>query len=303
MQRNCDQAQQRARRYAHPSPLATRAHVTPVDRALWYIESHFDAPLVLDEVAKCAGVSRFHLLRAFSAANGWSIMRYVRARRLTEAARRLAAGAKDILTVAIEAEYGSHEAFTRAFRDQFGATPGSVRAQGHLHNLTLVEPIPMDNKPPSNLPLPRIEHGPLLLIAGLSQRYAGGGSTAGIPAQWQRFARHLESLPNRSSATTYGVCYNTDDEGNMDYLCGVEVRSFTDLPTELTALRIAAQRYAVFWHGTHISAIRGTWNAIWNGWLPQSGYQAADAPILERYDERFDPISGNGGVELWVPLQ
>src|SRR3569833_1749617 len=97
--------------------------VNPVNKALWYIESHFSGDLSLEEIAAMGGVSRFHMTRAFSAATGHSIMRYVRGRRLTAAARALSGGAPDILTLAIEAGYGSHEAFTRAIRDRFGTTP------------------------------------------------------------------------------------------------------------------------------------------------------------------------------------
>ena len=56
----------------------------------------------------------------------------------------LANGGPDILTVALDFGYGSHEAFTRAFRDQFGLTPELVRAQRHLDNVDLVEAIKMD---------------------------------------------------------------------------------------------------------------------------------------------------------------
>src|ERR1700750_1360344 len=112
-------------------------------KALWYIESHLAGPLTLDEIAAIAGISRFHMVRAFAAATGFSVMRYVRVRRLTEAARALANGAPDTLNVAREAEYGSHEAFTRAFRDQFGVTPEAVRAAHRLDHLELQEPILM----------------------------------------------------------------------------------------------------------------------------------------------------------------
>lgn len=105
--------------------------MTPVGKALWYIESHFAEEVALDDVAACGGVSRFHLSRAFGVATGHSIMRYVRGGRLTEAARRLADGAPDILSVALDAGYGSHEAFTRAFRDPFGVTPETAREQRH----------------------------------------------------------------------------------------------------------------------------------------------------------------------------
>ena len=129
--------------------------MNPVGKALWYIESHFSGELSLEEIAAHGGVSRFHMTRAFGAVTGHSIMRYVRARRLTEAARALSDGAPDILTLAIEAGYGSHEAFTRAFRDQFGTTPEEVRAQRRLDNLNLVEPIKMDETPNSKLEPPR----------------------------------------------------------------------------------------------------------------------------------------------------
>src|SRR5437879_9210831 len=119
--------------------------MNPAQKALWYIEGHLDDALTLDKIAGIGGVSRFHMVRAFAAATGLSVMRYVRARRLSEAARALANGAPDILTLALDADYGSHEAFTRAFRDHFGLTPEAVRAATRLDSLKLQEPITMDS--------------------------------------------------------------------------------------------------------------------------------------------------------------
>lgn len=276
--------------------------MNPVGKALWFIESHFARELTLDDIANCGCVSRFHLARAFEAATGLSIMRYVRARRLTEAARRLADGAPDILAVAIDSGYGSHEAFTRAFREQFGLTPEALRTRGHLDQLNLVEPIKMDETLLAHLQPPRFEDGQAFLIAGLSERYASE-TCAAIPSQWQRFNDHVSKVPGQVGNVTYGVCYNADDAGNVDYLCGVEVGDFSGLPAELSRLRIAAQRYAVFSHREHISTVRRTWNTIWNQWLPASGHSPADAPNFERYDEKFDPVSGMGGLEIWLPLK
>src|ERR1700674_396565 len=77
--------------------------MNPAQKALWFIESHLAEELTLDEVAAIGGVSRFHMVRAFAAATGLSVMRYVRARRLSEAARALAGGAPDILSLALDA--------------------------------------------------------------------------------------------------------------------------------------------------------------------------------------------------------
>jgi AraC family transcriptional regulator len=276
--------------------------MNPVGKALWFIESHFADELTLDDIAHCGCVSRFHLARAFEAATGMPVMRYVRGRRLSEAARRLANGAPDILTVAIDAGYGSHEAFTRAFREQFGLTPEALRARGHLDNLVIVEPIKMDETLLTHLEPSRFEDGRPFLVAGLSARYTCE-SAAAIPSQWQRFNEYFGKVPGQVGNVAYGVCYNADDAGNIDYLCGVEVSDFSSLPGEFSRLRIAANRYAVFSHREHVSTVRRTWNTIWNKWLPASGHIPADAPNFERYDEKFDPVSGMGGFEIWLPLK
>src|ERR1700758_1759614 len=145
--------------------------MNPAQKALWYIEGHLGQPLTLDKIASVAGVSRYHMVRSFAAATGFSVMRYVRARRLTEAARALADGAPDILTLALDADYGSHEAFTRAFRDHFGMTPEAVRAATCLDHLKLQEPIRMDSSQFDTLQPPRFETGKPLLVAGLGDRF------------------------------------------------------------------------------------------------------------------------------------
>lgn len=276
--------------------------MNPVGKALWYIETHFAEEVTLDDVAACGGVSRFHLSRAFGVATGRSIMRYVRGRRLTEAARRLADGAPDILSVALDAGYGSHEAFTRAFRDQFGVTPETVREQRRLDNIELVEPHRMDDIATVKLDSPRFENGRPLLIAGLGARY-NCENLAGIPGQWQRFAPHIGNLPRQVGTAAYGVCCNVDDTGAIDYVCGVEVSDFDVLPGDFTRLRLPAQRYAVFLHRDHVSTIRSSFSAIFSDWLPHSGHEPADAPDFERYDERFNAVTGRGGVEIWVPIK
>ena len=277
--------------------------MNPVQKAIWYVEGHLGDDLALDDIAAVAGLSRFHLVRAFGAVTGRSVMRYVRARRLSEAARGLARGAPDILALALDAGYGSHEAFTRAFRDQFGDTPEQVRGQGCARHLALVEPIRMDAQLLERLPPPRIERRPALLLAGTSEHY-DDATSAGIPGQWQRFAPWIGSIPGQTGPdVAYGVICNADDCGVFDYLCGVQVSDFSALPPALTRLRLAPQRYAIFANPGHVTQIRPTCHAAWAEWLPASGETPADAPFLEFYPQTFDPMTGDGGFEVWLPLQ
>lgn len=268
-------------------------------RALWFIELHLNEDLSLDQVAEAAGVSRFHLSRAFGAALGTPLAAYVRGRRLSRAATALAAGAPDILAVALDAGYGSHEAFTRAFSQQFGLTPEQVRARGDVEGLPIVAPVRMDQ--PSVRPLegPRIVHGPRLRLAGITGRHA---NITGLPTQWSRLIPYVNQIPGQVGHVVYGVTYNTDDAGTFDYLCGVEVSEFPVRPAELARLTIPPQTYAVFTHRDHISSVATSVGAIIEHALSDAGYTMVEGSFLERYDEAFDHRTGLGGFELWFPI-
>ena len=275
--------------------------MVPVERALWFIENRLAEELSLEAIALSTGVSNHHLARAFNTATGQSLMRYARGRRLSEAARALAAGAPDILEVALEAGYGSHEAFTRAFRGEFGLTPEECRAAGRLDPLKLVEPIRMDKTLLIDLDEPRYEEREAFLVAGVGARYTFA-TNEGIPGQWRRFAPHIGALASQDGPETYGVCCNADNSGSFEYVAGVRVRDFSDLPEDFATVRISPQRYAVFRHPAHVSALRRTHYTIWNKWLPESKAEFTDGPSFERYGEGFDPVTGLGPIEVWMPV-
>jgi AraC family transcriptional regulator len=271
-------------------------------RAVWYIESHLGGELCLEAIAGGVGVSRFHLSRAFAVSTGTSLAGYARARRLSEAAKALAQGAPDILALALEAGYSSHEAFTRAFRQHFGLTPDQLRVQARLTDITLQEAILMDGATNTPLASPRLEKSEALLIFGLGRNYMCH-SNAGIPSQWNAFLPHFGHIPGQIGNVAYGVICNPDDAGNYDYICGVAVSEFPSHPAEFMRLRVPPQTYAVFEHSGHVSAIGSTCKAIWEHGLADAGYQPADAPFLERYSEQFDGRTGLGGMEIWVPVR
>jgi AraC family transcriptional regulator len=110
-------------------------------------------------------------------------------------------------------------------------------------------------------------------------------------------------IPRRAGEDTFGVACNGDEEGNFDYIAGVEVTDFSDLPADLCRMRIGPQKYVVFSHHGHISTIRSTVKTIWTKWLPESGNEVADAPSFERFGKEFDAQTGMGGFEIWMPIK
>lgn len=276
--------------------------MTLTNTALWVIERNLARPLTLTGIAQACGVSRYHLAHAFGAATGLSVMQYVRARRLTMAAQTLADGAPDILDLALDVGYGSHEAFSRAFRSQFGATPEMVRRQASTEDLPMTKAMNIPEVRGAQLEPPRYVSGEPMLVVGLSERHSFD-TAKDIAAQWQRFMAVYGQIPDKTGSIPIGVITNLDEDGNFEYVCGAEVAKFSTIPGELIKLRVPAQNYAVFAHRDHVSTIGATYSAILNHWLAEHSRHVADGAAVERHLETFDPRTGFGGIEIWMPLQ
>jgi AraC family transcriptional regulator len=149
---------------------------------------------------------------------------------------------------------------------------------------------------------PRIVPGAPMLVVGLSERHSFE-TTQNIAAQWQRFMAFYGEIQHKADPIPLGVTTRMDEDGNFEYVCGVEVSKFSANPLGLVELRIPAQTYAVFQHRQHVSTIPSTYSAILNNWLPEHNRLAADGPTLERHLATFDPRTGLGGVEIWIPLK
>ena len=94
-----------------------------------FIESNLDGQLSLDEIAKEAGYSKFHLNRMFFQCVGCTIYKYIQMRRLTVAAEQLVLTNKPIVEIANEANYSSQQSFTFAFHQLYGYPPQAYRAR------------------------------------------------------------------------------------------------------------------------------------------------------------------------------
>ena len=115
-----------------------------INRVLDYIEDNLTQAITPDRIATVAGYSRYHFGRLFRTMTGERLAKYVRRRRLCEAARELLLSRRRILDIALDYQFGSQEAFTRAFKKEFGTSPGLYRRQGRFTKLfprlTLREP-------------------------------------------------------------------------------------------------------------------------------------------------------------------
>jgi AraC family transcriptional regulator len=210
-------------------------------------------------------------------------------------------GAADILALALASGYGSHQAFTRAFRAQFGVTPERVRRLGSTDTLTLVSALDMVEEGRPDIESARLEAAGPFTFVGLSARHTFS-ATHHIPAQWRQFMEVYGDIPDKSDPIPVGVTSPIDLDEGFDYLCGAQISPRGRTPAGLTGLDIPVRDYAVFPHRDHVATIRSTYVAIWNDWLPERGWQTLTAPILERHNPTFDVRTGYGGLEIWIPI-
>jgi AraC-like DNA-binding protein len=102
------------------------ARVTRVVRA---IDRDPGATHRLGDLAREARLSTYHFLRTFESLTGLTPHRYVVRARLREAAIRLAAEPEKILDIALDCGFGDVSNFNRAFRAEFGVSPGAFRGR------------------------------------------------------------------------------------------------------------------------------------------------------------------------------
>ena len=104
--------------------------IKAVQRMQDHIEAHLTEKITLATLAREARYSQWHAARMFKEITGKAPFEYIRARRLSAAAEELRKSPRQVVDVAFEFVFDSHEGFTRAFARQFGITPSHFRRSG-----------------------------------------------------------------------------------------------------------------------------------------------------------------------------
>ncbi len=91
------------------------------------IKAHDDAALTLRALSKKLGYSEFHTTRKFKEMSGMLLGDYIRLRKLAFALIEVRDTENRFLDIALKYGFGSHEAFTRAFKIVYGISPKAYR--------------------------------------------------------------------------------------------------------------------------------------------------------------------------------
>ncbi|REL25857.1 AraC family transcriptional regulator [Thalassotalea euphylliae] len=271
-----------------------------------YIEQHLDEKISVHQIAAAAHYSTYHYSRVFKALVGDTPKEYLRKRRLTMAARRLLTEEVGILELALDCQFDSQEAFTRAFKAQFNITPAQYRKINEPFRLLYKQPFSESELDylQNNLTMaPEIIDQPAMKIVGIASQYDDGALS--LPKLWSAFAPYRNSIPNRVGTDFFGIyeAYEeTEDNTTFVYICAAQVANFGEVPEGMITRELSAQRYARFTHIGPLAKLEDTLRYIWGSWLPKSDYEYAEKPDFELLPASFNDADPNNKIYLNIPI-
>lgn len=98
-----------------------------INNAINYINHNLENNISLEDISSAAGFSVSHFYKLFTSSTGFTIKEYLRNKRLSEAAKELVKTDNRIIDIAMDANFNSHETFTRAFTSLYGISPLKYR--------------------------------------------------------------------------------------------------------------------------------------------------------------------------------
>lgn len=262
------------------------------------LEQHLLEDVELNDLAGAAGYSMFHFHRLFRAATGETVRQYQRRLRLERAAHHLIHGQDDILTLALDAGYGSHEAFTRAFQARFQTTPSAFRQerrqiQEHkIMPMTEIE-IRIAEREPQNIAYVR-HVGP----------YEQVGDAWGALMKWG-WKKMMFRPPE-----TFGLSYDDPEVTPADQLryeaCMV-VKPGTKVKAPVEMKQTPGGTYAVVMHEGPYEKFAETYakliGRICSGPIDGKQWKLGDPPALEKYlNDPRKTKPEDLRTEVWLPV-
>lgn len=112
--------------YGRPFAGAIPECGAEIERACAFMQANYAEAIRLDQLCRCAGLSKSTLLRAFAKGKGVTPYRYLEAVRINEAKKLMEGGALPI-EAALQTGFADQSHFANAFRRFIGLTPGAYR--------------------------------------------------------------------------------------------------------------------------------------------------------------------------------
>ncbi len=255
-------------------PATLTAQARRIARAMALLAERVDDPPSLDELADAAALSRWHFHRAYRVLAGETPAETLTRIRLSRAAAALLKTDAPMAQVARGAGYASIEAFTRAFREAHGIPPGAYRAQGGIgsprEEENTMHSIRITEQPAMTLAV--LDHrGPYDLIGPVFDRLMAWAGARGLINDGSRFIGLYWDDPK------------SVPDAELRSAAGITVPPGTALSDGVRLVQMPATRCAALRFQGPYAELEATYDWLYGTWLPASGEEPADHPMMEDY--------------------
>ncbi len=286
--------------------------IARLNAAMDYIEEHLDGEISYREIAGIVHNSAYNFQRIFSCLAGVPLAEYIRSRRLTLAAYDIQRSDTRLIDVAVKYGYESQDAFTRAFKAFHGVVPSAVRSDTVMLKSSpkLSFQMSVKGENPMNY---RIESWPSFTAAGFRHPIKTGQAFDAVPGIWEKAwldgsMNRLTGLFTRADMRPAGylgiaIGGQWGASEDMDYFIGVT--NHVDAPNCARVPVPDGMEEAEFKAATWVmitadgelpDAVQNVIRQFYSQWLPGSGYQPDDLPLIECYMQ-------DSRQEVWIAVR
>lgn len=286
-------------------------YIKKLQKAIDYVEDNLKEDIKLEKISEQCYFSVPHFYRLFQIFTGYSIMDYVRKRRLSQAAHELLTTNKRLIDISFDYNFESQEAFIRAFKKVFGITPGEYRKSyngiGLFSKLNLGE-YNIDSNNRSIVLDPEFTEKEFRLVGVEGKINFNEDFTKTIIALQEKlissFCKIYDILiPERFIAYWYYKwdSNNPNQEPTVYYFASTEVKNICSIEGLVTKV-IPKSMYAVF-NETHRGEVGGSDGYAYKVWLPAAGRELNEVVPgdFEIYSDIKD-IGPNSKCKIYIPI-
>lgn len=270
-----------------------------LDRVTAYLHANLETDIGIDELSEVACLSSYHWHRIYTAMGGETIATTLRRLRLQRAADRLANSDMEISMIADLAQYGSQDAFSRAFRGAYGKTPAAYR-QGGSHTAFKSANANADAQGFKVT----VEHHDAVRCMSVPH---SGPYLQIDAAMGQLFGTLAKAELLGPDTQMQAVFYDDPDLVETDALRSAACSPCAEdleLPEGMEELRRPAGSYAKLEYTGPYADMKDAYRWLYGVWLPNSGYEISERPGYEAYlNSPVDTKPEDLRSDIYLPVE
>lgn len=314
-------------------------YVSRINKVIDYIENNICSELSLKTLSEIANFSPYHFHRIFSAIVGESLNAFIQRLRIERAASHIISyDQKSITEIALSCGFSSSSSFARLFKEVYGINASELRKSKTSSELSIskinsknrklisknrkewivsasyfggafqnkIWSITMKDSIKANVEVKDLPEMNVVYVRHI-------GPYKGNPKLFESLInklltwagpRGLIKFPETKLLAVYHDDPNVTDESKLRLSICITAPKEIEAGSEFGKMTMIGGKYAIARFELSENEYPDAWDAVYGGWLPQSGYQCLDAPCFENYlnDPKTHP-QGKCIVEICIPVK